>query len=383
MTTKKTYKGSKNALLLTGGGARAAYQVGVLAGIAKFIPRNHGIPFPILSGTSAGALNATALACYASCYHLGVRKLESLWKNLSCNKIYQSSTPQVFGNLFSGFLASFQADYANKTARSLLNNAPLRRLLDEVIDFRRIDVNILNNYLSSLSVTASNYSSGDSITFFQSASHIKPWIRAKRIGEPCQISSDHLLASSAIPLVFPSVKIRKQHYGDGSIHQLSPLSPPIHLGAERIFVIGVEQPKAEIYAMENNPHPPTISTIAGHMLDSVFADTLQSDLERMHRINNTLSLISEKDRLQHDGLKHIDSLMVNPSEDFNTIATEYYHCLPIGVRMLFRTLGIKNDPESSLFSYLLFDKHYCKKLISIGIEDALEKEQQIKEFLFI
>lgn len=383
MADKKTYKGSKNALLLTGGGARASYQVGVLSAIAKFVPRNHGIPFPIVSGTSAGAINSTALACYASCFHLGVKKLEWVWKNMTCDKIYQSKTHQVFGNLFSGILASFQADYANKTARSLLNNAPLRELLDQVVDFRRIDLNILNGYLSSLSITASNYSSGDSITFFQSASHIKPWFRAKRRGEPCQIDSEHLMASSAIPLVFPSVKIKRQHFGDGSVHQLSPLSPSIHLGAKRIFVIGVEQPKEPLHPMENNPHPPTASTIAGHMLDSVFSDTLHSDLERMHRINNTLSLIDEEKRNTHEGLQQIDSFVLNPSHDFNAIATEYYSHLPIGIKLLLRTVGIKNDPESSLLSYLLFDKHFCRHLIGLGFEDAMNKEQEIREFLSI
>ncbi|NMP33447.1 patatin-like phospholipase family protein [Thalassotalea sp. M1531] len=381
MASKKTYKGSKTSLLLTGGGARAAYQVGVLSAITKFIPRNHGIPFPILSGTSAGAINTTALACYASCFHLGVKKLEWIWKNLTCEKIYHSNSSQVFGNLFSGMLATFQADYANRTARSLLNNDPLRGLLNQVMDFKRIDVNILNDYLSSLSVTASNYTTGDSITFFQSASHIKPWHRAKRRGEPAQINSEHLMASAAIPLVFPSVKIRKQHFGDGSIHQLSPLSPPIHLGAKRIFIIGVEQPKEPMHAMENNPHPPTISTIAGHMLDSVFSDTLQSDLERLHRINNTLSLIDEEKRRKKEGLQQIDTFVINPSHDFNAIAAEYYSYLPFGIKMLLRSVGVKNDPESSLLSYLLFDKHFCSHLIKLGFDDAAAKEDEIRAFL--
>ncbi|MAG77306.1 MAG: patatin [Colwelliaceae bacterium] len=383
MAGKKTYKGSKNALLLTGGGARAAYQVGVLSAIAKFMPRNHGIPFPIVNGTSAGAINATALACYASCYHLGVKKLEWIWKNLTCERVYHSNATQVFGNLFSGMLSTFQADYANKTARSLLNNAPLRHLLNQVVDFRRIDLNILNGYLSSLSVTASNYTSGDSITFYQSARDIKPWYRAKRRGEPCQIDSEHLMASAAIPLVFPSVKIKNQHYGDGSIHQLSPLSPPIHLGAQRIFIIGVEQPKELPHAMENNPHPPTASTIAGHMLDSVFADTLQSDLERLQRINSTLSLIDEEKRKQQDGLQHIDTFVINPSHDFNAIAQECYDYLPMGVKLLLRSIGVKNDPESSLLSYLLFDKHFCKQLIKLGYEDAMVHEDNIRAFLSI
>jgi NTE family protein len=378
---KRSYKNTNNALVLTGGGARAAYQVGVLSAIAKFIPRNHGIPFPIICGTSAGAINSTALACYASCFQLGVKKLEWVWKNLNTNRIYHSDAARVFGHLAHGMLGSFQADYANKNARSLLNNAPLRDLLNMVVDFKRIDTNISRDYLSAVSVTASSYSSGDSISFYQSDASITPWFRAKRRGEPCQLNSEHLMASAAIPLVFPSAKVRQDHLGDGSIHQLSPLSPAIHLGAEKIFIVGVEQPKEPIYANENNPHPPTTPTIAGHLLDTIFSDTLQSDIERMERINHTLSLIPEEKKTNKIGLKNIESMQLNPSHDFNAIAVKYYHKLPLSIRLLLRTVGVTNDSESSLTSYLLFEKNFCNELIALGYKDAMEKEPQIRQFL--
>jgi len=381
MTNKRNYQGSKNALVLTGGGARAAYQVGVLSAITKLVPRNHGIPFPIICGTSAGAINATALSCYASCFHLGVKKLEWMWKSLHTHNIYHSDPFRVFGNISRGILGSYQADYANKSARSLLNNAPLRDLLNQVVNFDRIDSNISSGFLSALSITASNYSTGNSISFFQSEQGIKPWFRAKRHGEPCQINSEHLMASAAIPLVFPSIKIRNQHYGDGSVHQLSPLSPAIHLGAKRILVIGVEQPKEPIHANENNPHPPSTATIAGHLLDTIFSDTLKSDIERMNRINNTLSLIPQENRKNIQGLQHIDSLVLNPSHDFNNMAINHFHELPMSIRLLLRSVGITNDSESSIVSYLLFEKNYCQKLIKLGFEDAMEKETQIRDFL--
>ena len=381
MSHKRSYINSNNALVLTGGGARAAYQVGVLSAITKFMPRSHGVPFPIICGTSAGAINSTALACYASCFQLGVKKLEWVWKNLDPSRIYHSDALRVFSHLSAGLLGSFQADYANKSARSLLNNAPLRDLLNMVVDFNRIDTNIRRGYLSAVSVTASSYSSGDSISFFQSKESISPWFRAKRRGEPAQLNSQHLMASAAIPLVFPSAKIKHDHLGDGSIHQLSPLSPAIHLGAEKIFVVGVEQPKEPIHARENNPHPPTTATIAGHLLDSVFSDTLQSDIERMERVNHTLSLIPEDLKNQTAGLKSINSLVINPSHDFNAIAVKYYDKLPLSIRLLLRSVGITNDAESSLVSYLLFEKSYCKELISLGFNDALEQESKIREFL--
>jgi len=381
MANKRTYKGSKNALVLTGGGARAAYQVGVLSAITKFVPRNHGIPFPILSGTSAGAINATALACYASCFHLGVKKLEWMWKNLQTNKIYHSDSTRVFSHIVRGYIGTFQADYANKSARSLLNNAPLRELLNSVVDFKRIDANIINDYLSAIAVTASSYTSGDSISFYQSEQTIKPWFRAKRHGEPAQINSEHLMASAAIPMVFPSIKIRNEHFGDGSIHQISPLSPAIHLEGKKLFIIGVEQPKEPTHAMENNPHPPTTATIAGHLLDTIFSDTLQSDIERMQRINNTLSLIPKEERQKREGLQKIESFLINPSHDFNAIALKYFHRLPISIKLLLRAAGITRDSESSIISYLLFEKDFCKELIQLGFEDAMEKETQIRDFL--
>jgi NTE family protein len=381
MTRRHNYVATKNALVLTGGGARAAYQVGVLSAITKFVPRNHAIPFPILCGTSAGAINTTALGCYASCFHLGVKKLEWVWKNLDTSKIYHNNTRGVFGHISKAMLANFQADYANKLPRSLLNNEPLRDLLNSVMNFKRIDNNILQGYLSATSVTASSYSTGNSISFFQANDHIAPWNREKRCGQATQLNTEHLMASAAIPLVFPSVKIKKNHFGDGSVHQLSPLSPAIHLGAKRIFIIGVEQPKEPIYANENTPHPPTAATIAGHLLDSIFADTMNSDLERMARINETLKLIPKSKKENVEGLKHIDSFILNPSSDFNTIALNYYEDLPLPVRVLLRSAGINNDAESSLVSYLLFEKNFCSELIQLGFNDAMEQENQIRHFL--
>lgn len=383
MSKKYNIKHSKNALILTGGGARAAYQVGVLSAISKFSPRHHPVPFPIICGTSAGAINATALACYASCFQLGVKKLEWVWNSLKTDRIYHSDPLRVSSHIISGILGSFQADYANKTARSLLNNTPLRKLLSNVVDYNRIDNNIVKGDLSALSITASSYSNGNSISFYQSNDTIKPWFRAKRSGIPTQINSDHLLASAAIPLIFPSMKIKRNHFGDGSIHQLSPLSPAIHLGGEKLFIVGVEQPKESIHVNENNPHPPSTATIAGHLLDGIFSDTLQSDLERMTRVNKTLSLITNDRRKNNEGLKNIESLVLNPSHNFNSMAVEYYHELPYTIRLLLRSIGVTNNSESSILSYLLFDKAYCKQLIKLGFEDALEQESKIRHFLDI
>jgi len=381
MTQKRNYVDSKNALVLTGGGARAAYQVGVLSAITKFVPRNHGTPFPILSGTSAGAINTTALACYASCFHLGVKKLEWIWKNIDTAKIYRNDTKGVFGNMVNGLLAGFHSDSANKSSHSLLNNEPLRQLLNSVLNFKRIDNNILHGYLSAVSVTASSYSTGDSISFYQANNDISSWKRSKRSGYPAQLNTEHLMASAAIPLIFPSININQQHFGDGSVHQLSPLSPAIHLGAKRVFIIGVDQPKEPKDINKSNSHPPSTATIAGHLLDSVFSDTMNSDLERMIRINATLEIMPKSSKKRLDSLHHIDSFIINPSHDLNAIAMNYFHDLSLPIRLLLRSVGVNNDSESSIVSYLLFEKNYCSKLIKLGFEDAMEQKNQIKHFL--
>lgn len=368
---------TKIALLLTGGGARAAYQVGVLKAIAQNLPRNQITPFAIINGTSAGAINATALGCYASCYQLAIKKLEFVWKSFRTEQVYHTNFSSVFGHIFANMLRSFQSDYENHPPASLFNNQPLRDLLRSVLDLKRIDNNIRNDYLEALSITASSYSSGDSVAFFQ-AKHSGSWQRAKRRGEKTTINIEHLMASSAIPMVFPSTKIRQGYFGDGSVHQHAPLSPAIHLGAEKIFVIGVEQPVDNKY-FGFQPHYPGISTIAGHLLDTIFSDTLRADIERLERINRTLSLIPGRDK--HQELKRIAHFVINPSQNFNAIATEYYDLMPTPIKMLLRGIGVKKHSESSLVSYLLFEKEYTQHLIEIGYQDGLAQLDEIMAFL--
>lgn len=365
------------ALILTGGGARAAYQVGMLKAITTLLPRNQKSPFRIICGTSAGSINATQLACYASCYHLGVKKLEWAWKNFDTSQVYHSDFRRVFGHIFNGMLANFQSDYANLKPGSLFNNSPLNKLLSGIIELRRIDRNLNSGHLDALCITASSYSDGDSISFFQ-ANGKNEWQRAKRRGIKSKISIEHLLASSAIPMVFPSMKIKQQYFGDGSVHQLSPLSPAIHLGADKIFIVGVDQPsEAKFYGQ--HPHHPGMAYISGHLLDTIFADTLSADVERMQRINQTLDLIPDADK-QTD-LRRIESMIVNPSHNFDTIANEFYFDMPTAIRWLLRSVGINEHTESSLVSYLLFEQNYTRRLIDLGFEDGINRLDDIKAFL--
>ena len=367
----------KIALLLTGGGARAAYQVGVLKALAHSMPRTAPLPFRIINGTSAGAINSAALACYASCAHLAVRKLESVWKNFSTSMVYKSDFLSVFGHIARNILTSFQSEHINHPPGSLLNNRPLRGLLNEILDLHRIERNLHRNYLEAISITASSYTTGDSVAFFQSNTQT-PWQRAKREGRPMRINVEHLMASSAIPMVFPSVNVFNHYFGDGSIHQLSPLSPSIHLGAEKIFIIGVDQPK-ESHPAGYSPHYPGLSAVAGHLLDSVFSDTMQADLERLERVNRTLGLLPARDK--HQELKQIETCIINPSKNFNDIAAQYYSDMPWAIKLLLRTIGVKKHSQSSLTSYLLFEKRYTQHLIQIGYDDGMKQLPEIRKFL--
>lgn len=377
MSDQELSKTRKTALMLTGGGARAAYQVGVLKAIAQQYPRSSKLPFQIICGTSAGAINGTALACYASCFHLGVKKVEWIWRNFHTNQVYYSDYLRVFRQIMRGIFSAFQADYANKTAVSLFDNKPLRQLLTKVLDLKRIDRNIVGGYLSSVSVTASCYSNGDSITFFQS-DNATEWRRAKRCGQRTLLGVHHLMASAAIPLVFPSVRIHQQYFGDGSVNQLAPLSAPIHLGADKILIIGLADPRKN-ELNQRMLHHPDLATIAGHLLDTVFADTLNSDLERMQRVNNTIALM-QKHNVPSD-LKPVQSLLINPSQNLGQLASEHFLQLPMPVRTLLRLTGIRQHSDSSLASYLLFEQQYTRRLIQLGYEDAHNQMDTILQFL--
>ena len=364
--------------MLTGGGARAAYQVGVLKGIASLVPRAHPLPFRILTGTSAGALNASAIACHASNFHLAVKKLERVWQNFSTDQVYRCSTGEVFGHLVSRVGRIFQSESAHTPAASLFDNQPLRELIHNIVDFRKVDSQIARGYLCALSITASCYNNGHSISFFEGSLSYQNWARASREGVRTRLTAEHLMASAAIPMVFPAIELQRRYYGDGAIHQISPLSPAIHLGASKILVIGVDQPQ-----IEDHLHPeyvPSSATIAGHLLDTIFADTLTSDVERLERINETIVQL-QKAGVEHPELRLVDTLIIKPQLDFNELAHRHYERMPPAVRRLLGLVGVDRETPSSIVSYLLFEKEYCRELIQIGYEDARNREEDIHRFL--
>ncbi|AWB64955.1 patatin [Saccharobesus litoralis] len=380
--TEKHHAKNHIGLVLSGGGARAAYQVGVLKAISTAIPRNYGLPFPIVCGTSAGAINSTALACYASCYHLGVKKLEWVWKNFTTDQVYKSDWVGATRHFMRTMLAGTQAEYAIPRAVSLFNNVPLRLLLTKLLDFKRIDQNLLNGYLRALSTTASSYSTGESVCFFQADKDIQTWHRSKRRGQKCMINVEHLMASSAIPMIFPSIEIQHEHFGDGSLHQLAPLSPPVHLGADKILIIGLAQSNKPSAHNIQHTNPPGVGGIVGHLLDTIFNEALNADLERLQRINKTLDYVPPENQ-QQLGLKKIETMLIRPSKSFNRIAHKHYHEMPYAIKTMLRSIGINARSESSIVSYLLFEKAYTRELIELGFHDGLAQLDSIKTFLEI
>lgn len=372
----------KLGLILTGGGARAAYQVGVLKAIAELLPRRAANPFPIICGTSAGALNAAALAINARQFRKGVLYLVNIWKNFQPSDTYRTDVLGVTSNSLhwlAGLLLNSLGIHRLDRV-SLLDNTPLAKLLDEILPCNKIQDSIDAGALHALSITASGYGSGQSVSFYQGAQDIQPWARARRIGVPTIISNNHLLASSAIPFFFPAVHIHREYFGDGSMRQIAPISPALHLGATRVLVISTVAHGAEPHRGQIEDYP-TLAQVAGHTLDSIFLDSLEVDLERLQRINQTLKFVPDV-ALQHTNLRHVDVLVISPSQAVERIAERHIHGLPWTIRLLMSLVGVvRRGGGANLLSYLLSEKKFCGALIDLGYHDAMARKDEIIAFL--
>ena len=372
-------------LILTGGGARAAYQVGVLKAIAEFLPRRAHNPFPVICGTSAGALNAAALAINARSFRKGVRYLDNIWKNFHAHQVYRTDVLGVFNNTakwLAGLVLSGLGINKLKNT-SLLDNSPLVGFLEQVLPCEKIQDSIDAGLVHALSITASGYSSGQSVTFYQGAEDIVPWRRTRRIGIPTRIENRHLLASSSLPFIFPAYRINREYFGDGSMRQIAPVSSALHLGATRILVIGVTgNGDAEQARRAETSDYPSLAQVAGHALNSIFLDSMEVDLERVQRINELVALLPEPLRVQAD-IRHVEVLVVSPSQPIEKIAERYAAELPWTIRLLLRLVGAVQQGGSILVSYLLSEKKYCSALIDLGYQDAMKRREEIMHFLEI
>ena len=381
----------KTGLILTGGGARAAYQVGVLQAIAHILweagwppARN---PFDIICGTSAGAMNATALACRADNFGEGVQKLLDVWENIAVDQVYRADS---LGVLRSGarWLSLLSFGWLLRKWRaappaSLLDNTPLVGLLHRMLDLPRLDAVMADGLLHALAVTASSYTAGNHITFYQTMAEVAPWIRMQRIALQDQIGVEHLLASSAIPFIFPAVPLfvsgQRQYCGDGSMRQLAPISPAIHLGASKVLVVGAGRLTEPARTGGEQARYPSLAQIAGHAMSSIFLDSLAVDIERLNRINLTLSMLPEELR-ERTPLKPVELLVIAPSERLDDIASRHIGSLPAPIRTMLSGIGATETRGAALASYLLFEPSYTCELIALGRRDTNERRAQVLAF---
>lgn len=367
-------------LILSGGGARGAYQVGVLKAVAELTPSRCHSPFRIICGTSAGAINAASLASNAHRFRMGVRGLEIVWRNLTADQVFHTELLAFVRMLCRWLIPGVTVGYTPHNS-ALLDNSPLRDLLTMVLKPRRIEEAIDKGYLKALSITASSYSNGESVAFYQAKHDVAPWDRVRRFGKPAVITVDHLLASSSIPLLFPAQKVGSDFYGDGALRQLAPLSPAVHLGADKIMVIGVSG-NTTAEALPHVQRYPSMAQVLGHVLNSVFVDTLEGDVERLERINRTLAATTKEQR--KTSLRPIDVLKVYPSQPIDEIAASHLHELPRSLRFFLRSAGgghAAGDTGAAAVSYLLFHPGFCRALINLGYRDGMARKAQIREFL--
>lgn len=373
----------KRALILSGGGARAAYQVGVLHALAEILPDDNTHPFPIICGTSAGAINALALAAHPGTFKESVNALANMWRNLTIGDVYLHSWTDIIKGLGLLGLSLFNQGIVRQRPLSLLDNAPLWDLLGTRIPFHNISHAIDSGKLFAVSVSAMGYSSGHTVSFFQGHESIQGWTRYRRAGVATPLRLEHLLASSAIPTIFPAVRINREYFGDGALRQLAPISPALHLGAESLFVIGVSGNKSTAKQHKRAPikHSPSMGQIVGHLLNSAFVDSLEGDLEHMELVNKLVKLIPEENRPADFKLRAVDNMVISPSSPLDVIAGRNIRYLPDSLRFFLRAIGAtRRGGGATAASYLLFSTEFITDLMELGRQDALAEADSLKAF---
>ncbi len=387
-TTKKLVD-QKLGLVLTAGGARAAYQAGVLKGISDILRPNVEVsPYKILTGISAGAINVAYLATYAERFHHAADECFRLWKELKPESILKVDfltngrlSAKWFRDLSMGEL------YTGKRMSYLLDTTPLREMAVKYLNFESIKKNIANGTLHGLGFSATNYKTGTAVTFYDGHPSIKQWARTSRIGRRVDLNHAHVLSSASIPVLFEPVQIENCFYGDGAIRLRAPISPAIHLGSDRIMAIGIRYFRPEDMTIELNETSEmpdvTVADITGVLLNSTFMDSLESDLERLQRINITLRLIPEEQRKKHpQQLRELPILFIRPSQDLGRLAAHQFHHLPRMLRHLLKGIGASDERGWDLLSYLSFDSSYTLPLLELGYSDAISRRSEIEAFFF-
>ena len=376
----KTVK-KKIGLVLPGGGARGAYQVGVLKAFLEISNTKSQSPFDIFSGTSAGAINGAFLASQAHIFDHSVASLVDVWSNFTSKKVYKIDPITMFKSSMHWFLTIISGGVLIPNPTSLLDNQPLKNLLRETIKFPDIQNNIESSVISSLAVTSASYRTRKSCTFFQ-ANNVNNWQKTHREGKNTSINLDHLMASVALPLIFPAVRIKDEYFGDGAMRQATPLSPAIRLGAEKLMIISAKETDDRFQFNNPGEQYPSFAKITGYVLEALFLDGLYSDIERLNRINQIIKNSGDREiKTNNKTMKYVDCLIISPSEDLNEIAQKHYQSMPLSIRLLLQGLGLLKDSKSELLSFLLFESVYTSELIDLGYRDGIRKKEEIADFI--
>ena len=375
----------KIALTLPGGGARAAYQAGVLKAISDICKFNES-PFKIISGISAGGINGMWVAAGAKDFKKSTHELWDLWQKISVSDVYKTDTLTLLQTGATWVRNLSLGEWFGKSHITyLLDTSPLGEFLKRKINFPSIRENLETGLIYGLSLSTTDYHSGMAVTFISGDKALKPWSHSLSSGQRAELTLRHVLASAAIPIFFPPVHIDGHDYGDGGIGLKTPLSPAIHMGASRILIIGVQNPKsAEIEKKASKNHGATIGDVSGTLLNSLFLNSLDGDIERLQLLNRTVSIFTpEQLKSDVDHLRAIPMLLIRPSKDLSCVGAKELAHFPFTIRHVLKGLGITDQKGWDLLSYLAFDTVYSATLLELGYNDAIAIKADVLKFFKI